>query len=502
MKIVFAAEKLPANGVLVVAVCEGPDWGTHSKALNKKSDGHLARLAEANRFKGKKNEILSLIAPTGLGYDRLILVGLGEERELTTQRLAEAGGSAFAALPITQIEEAMALVDIAKNSVVEAPVAAAYFAQGAKLRSYRFDKYLTRTPKDKKPAIKKITVHTGDEAKTKKTYTRLGAVADGVFYARNLVSEPGNVIYPESLAAACVKLKELGVTVNVLDVKQMKALGMGALLGVAQGSENPARLVTMQYKGTKSRIDAQPIAFIGKGVTFDTGGISLKPASNMEDMKYDMAGSAAVIGAIHALAARKARVHAVGIVGLVENMPSGAAQRPGDVVTSMSGQTIEVINTDAEGRLVLCDLLTYAQDKFKPKAMVNLATLTGAIVVALGSGEYAGLFSNNDELSTQLAAAGEAVKEKVWRFPMNDFYDSQLNSDIADMKNASNERVAGSIFGAQFLGRFVDKKVPWAHLDIAGMAWARKDYPLTPKGASAYGVRLLDQLVADYYESK
>lgn len=500
MKILFSDDKVPQSGVLVLAVCEGPEWGDAGKALNKKSDGHLAHLAEANRFKGKKGETLTLIAPTGLGLDRLVLAGLGEEKELNPQRIAEAGGAAYAVLPITQVEDVWAVADLPKNSVVEAPVAAAHFGQGLKLRSYRFDKYFTKTPKEKKPVIRKATILVSDDAKARKAYARLEAVAEGVFLTRNLVSEPANVIYPESLASACGKLKDLGVTVNVLDVKQMKALGMGSLLGVGQGSDNPPRLVTMHYKGTKSGKDNRPIAFVGKGVTFDTGGISLKPSSNMEDMKYDMAGAGAVIGAMHALAARKARVNAVGIVGLVENMPDGKAQRPGDVVTSMSGQTIEVINTDAEGRLVLCDLLTYAQEKFKPCAMVNLATLTGAIVMALGSGEYAGLFSNNDELSQQLSAAGEAVKEKLWRFPMNDFYDSQLNSDIADMKNSSNERVAGSIFGAQFLARFVDKKVPWAHLDIAGMAWARKDYPLCPKGASAYGVRLLDRLVADYYE--
>ena len=369
------------------------------------------------------------------------------------------------------------------------------------MRSYRFDKYFTKTPKDKLPTLRKMTVAVDDAKKAQRAFGRFDAVSKGVFLARNLVTEPANVIYPETLAAECVKLTELGVKVEVLGVKELTKLGMGSLLGVGQGSEKSSRVVVMHYKGNASAKDKRPVAFVGKGVTFDTGGISIKPAGGMEDMKYDMAGSAAVIGTICALAARKAKVNAVGVVGLVENMPSGNAQRPGDVVTSMSGQTIEVINTDAEGRLVLCDLLTYTQEKLKPRAMVNLATLTGAIVMALGN-EHAGLFSNNDDLSQQLLTAGLAVEEKLWRFPMTEAYDKQLNSDIADMKNASNERVPGSIFGAQFLARFVDKKVPWAHLDIAGMAWTRRDLPACPKGATAYGVRLLEKLVADNYEGK
>lgn len=511
MKISFACERVAATGSLILAVAEGPEWGNVAKGLNKKSDGHLHSLAERHHFNGKKGETLTLLSPSGFSLDRLVLVGLGALKEITPQRLAEAGGAAYAALPVSPLEEVQIVVDVKGQDGAEAAQASAEFAQGFLLRSYRFDKYFTKTPKDKKPTLRKVDVLVEDAAHARKAFAKLEAIAEGVFLTRNLVTEPANVLYPESLAAACGELKKLGVKVTVLDEKAMRALGMNSLLGVGQGSANPSRLVTMEYKGLgkaggkaggKNGKNKHPIAFIGKGVTFDTGGISIKPASGMEDMKYDMAGAGAVIGAMHALAARKAKVNAVGIVGLVENMPDGKAQRPGDVVTSMSGQTIEVINTDAEGRLVLCDLLTYAQEKFKPRAMVNLATLTGAIIMALGHGEYAGLFSNNDELCAQLSAAGEAVQEKLWRFPMNDVYDKQLNSDIADMKNASNERVPGSIFGAQFLNRFVDKKVPWAHLDIAGMAWAKKDFPLTPKGASAYGVRLLNQLVELFYEGK
>jgi leucyl aminopeptidase len=501
MKISFTDERLPNKACLILAVTEGPKWGKAAKALSKKTDGQLEALAETNRFTGKKGETLTLIAPAGLTTPRLVLVGLGDEKNLTEQSVEEAGGSAYTALPVSNLTDVAAVVDVGPAASLEPAVTAAHFAQGFVLRSYRFDKYFTARPDIKKPTLQNVTLQVEEKAKAQKAYNRLEAIAAGVFFARNLVSEPANVIYPQSLARECEKLKKFGVSVDVLDVKQMKTLGMGALLGVGQGSANPSRLISLTYRGNPKAKDKRPVAFIGKGVTFDTGGISLKPASGMEDMKYDMAGSAAVIGAVYALAAREAKVNVVGIIGAVENMPSGNAQRPGDVVTSMSGQTIEVINTDAEGRLVLCDLLTYTQKKFKPRAMVNLATLTGAIILALGN-EHAGLFSNNDEFSEQLTAAGLKVNEKLWRFPMNDVYDKQLNSDIADMKNASNERVAGSIFGAQFLARFVDKKVPWAHLDIAGMAWAKRDLALVPRGATAYGVRLLEKLVTDYYEGK
>lgn len=498
MKISFSQERIPANACLVLAVTEGPEWGAVGKSLNKKSDGHLTDLAKKHQFNGKKGETLTLLSPTGMSIDRLVLIGLGDEKDLSEQRIVEAGGTALASVPVTKLDEVYGAIDVGGKA---GPDAAAQFAQGFLLRSYRFDKYFTKTPKDKLPTLKKFTVLVDDAKKSQKAFARYDAVAKGVFLARNLVSEPANVIYPESYAAEVAKLKTLGVKVDVLGVKELTKLGMGSLLGVAQGSVKDARVVVMHYKGNPTAKDKRPVAFVGKGVTFDTGGISLKPAGGMEDMKYDMAGSAAVVGTITALATRKAKVNAVGVIGLVENMPGGNAQRPGDVVTSMSGQTIEVINTDAEGRLVLCDLLTYTQEKLKPRFMVNLATLTGAIVMALGN-EHAGLFSNNDELSQQLLAAGLSVEEKLWRFPMTDAYDRQLNSDIADMKNSSNERVPGSIYGAQFLARFVDKKVPWAHLDIAGMAWTKRDLPACPKGATAYGVRLLEKLVADNYEGK
>jgi len=375
---------------------------------------------------------------------------------------------------------------------------AAHLAQGARLRGYRFDKYRTREKPEQKPQLKRIAVMLDDPAAARRSYEPLEKLGDGVVTTRNLVSEPANVIYPETLAEEAKKLRDLGVEVEVLGEKQMKKLGMGALLGVGQGSVRESQLVTMRWNGAGDA-KQRPVAFVGKGVTFDSGGISIKPAQGMEDMKWDMAGSGVVIGLMHALAARKAKVNAVGVVGLVENMPSGSAQRPGDIVTSMSGQTIEVINTDAEGRLVLADALWYCQQTFKPQAIVDLATLTGAIIIALGT-HHAGLFSNNDTLAERLIAAGKATGELLWRMPLSEAYDKQINSEAADMKNIGG-RNGGSITAAQLLQRFV-KDVPWAHLDIAGVTWSDKDAPTVPKGATAFGVRLLERLVSEHYEER
>jgi leucyl aminopeptidase len=371
---------------------------------------------------------------------------------------------------------------------------------GAVLRSYRFDRYRTKEKPDEKPKLSKITVLTSETGKAKAAWEPLDATAKGVFITRDLVSEPPNVLDPPEMAERCRKLTELGLKVEILGPKEMGKLGFGALLGVSQGSIKEPRMVVMHWNGAGGNGRKQkdkPVVFVGKGVTFDTGGISIKPAGGMEDMKWDMAGAGTVIGLMAALAGRKAKVDAIGLVGLVENMPSGAAQRPGDVVTSYSGQTIEVINTDAEGRLVLADVLWYAQQKFDPKFMIDLATLTGAIIVGLGH-EYAGLFSNDDELSQKLTAAGQATGERVWRMPLDEAYDKQIRSEIADMKNVGG-RPGGSITAAQFVQRFVNGK-PWAHLDIAGTAWSTKDAAVIPKGATAFGVRLLDRLVADNYE--
>jgi leucyl aminopeptidase len=374
---------------------------------------------------------------------------------------------------------------------------AADLATGLKLRHYVFDRYKTKRKDDDKPADKKVSVAVADVAQARKAYAPCEAVSDGVVIARDLVNEPANVLYPAEFARRATSLRKLKVAVEVLDVAAMRKLGMHALLGVGQGSAHDSRLVVMRWNGGR-KTDA-PVAFVGKGVCFDTGGISIKPAGGMEDMKGDMAGAACVVGLMHALAARKARVNAVGVIGIVENAVDGNAQRPGDIVTSMSGQTIEVINTDAEGRLVLADALWYTAKRFKPKFMVNLATLTGAIIVALGH-ENAGLFSNDDKLSEQLTKSGLAVSEPVWRMPLSPDYDKLIDSKFADVKNTGSGRWAGAITAAQFLQRFVADKTPWAHLDIAGTGFDSRQSEINRSWGSGWGVRLLDRLVADHYE--
>ncbi|WP_440656386.1 leucyl aminopeptidase [Candidatus Pelagibacter sp. HIMB1509] len=367
-----------------------------------------------------------------------------------------------------------------------------YFLHGLRLKSYKFEKY--KTKKENKNIF--LTV-VGKNKLFLKNQIKFKAIEEGTFYTRDLVSEPGNVLHPDEYAKRLKTLSKIGLKVNVYDEKKLKKLGMNTLLGVGQGSIRGSYLVTMEWKGLKN--NSKPLAFVGKGVCFDTGGISLKPAKFMEDMTYDMAGSAVVVGLMKTLALRKAKVNAVGVVGLVENMPGGSAQRPGDIVKSYSGKTVEILNTDAEGRLVLADALTYTEEKFKPKFIVDLATLTGAIIVSLGS-EYAGLFSNDDNLSKQLIEAGEKVEEKVWRMPLNKNFDKLIDSKNADMQNINYVGGAGSTTAAQFLQRFILKKTPWAHLDIAGMAFSKYGGALNSGGATGYGVRLLNKLIEDKYE--
>ncbi len=368
------------------------------------------------------------------------------------------------------------------------------FIHGAKLKSYNFDVYKSNNKKNK---IVNLNIVGKQIAKSNTLRKKLDALLEGVFLTRDLVSEPGNILHPDEYAKRIMKLKKIGIKVTVYDNKKLKKLGCNALLGVGQGSVRGSYLVTMEWNGTKSK--SKPLAFVGKGVCFDTGGYSLKPARFMEDMTYDMAGSAAVVGLMKTLALRKAKVNAVGAVGLVENMVSGNAQRPGDIVKSYSGKTIEVLNTDAEGRLVLADALTFTEKKFKPKFMVDLATLTGAIIVSLGS-EYAGLFSNDDKLSKQLLEAGERVDEKLWRMPLHKNFDKLMDSKNADMQNINYVGGAGSTTAAQFLQRFIINKTPWAHLDIAGMAFSKYAGALNSSGATGYGVRLLNKFVEDNYE--
>ena len=367
-----------------------------------------------------------------------------------------------------------------------------YFLHGLKLKSYQFLKY--KTKKETRVILLNIF---GKNKPSTQNQLKFESLEEGTFYTRDLVSEPGNILHPDEYAKRISSLKKLGLKINIYDEKKLKQLGMNTLLGVGQGSIRGSYLVTMEWKGSKN--NSKPLAFVGKGVCFDTGGISLKPAKFMEDMTYDMAGSAVVVGLMKSLALRKAKVNAVGVVGLVENMPGGNAQRPGDIVKSYSGKTVEILNTDAEGRLVLADALTYTEEKFKPKFIIDLATLTGAIIVSLGS-EYAGLFSNDDNLSDQLINAGKKVEEKVWRMPLNKNYDKLIDSKNADMQNINYVGGAGSTTAAQFLQRFILNKTPWAHLDIAGMAFSKYGGALNSGGATGFGVRLLNQLIEDYYE--
>jgi leucyl aminopeptidase len=498
MKIAFAEPSLPKSGSLVVGVLDERKLTPAAQRIDKETGGMVMRALETSRFKGRKDDVLTIVAPSGVDLARVILIGLGKASALDATAWQHAGGKIVAQLNSVGETNAEIAIDGIDGAKIAPADAAAELAYGARLRSYRFDKYRTKEKADHKPTLKNLTIGVAEAGEAKKKFAALDKVADAVFFTRDIVSEPANIIYPETLAERAKELEELGVEVEVLGRKDMKKLGMGALLGVGQGSERPPRLLVMQWHGAPDAKDQRPLAFVGKGVTFDTGGISIKPAGGMEDMKWDMAGSGVVIGLMKALAGRKAKVNAVGIGGLVENMPGGNAQRPGDIVTSMSGQTIEVLNTDAEGRLVLADALWYCQDRFKPRFMIDLATLTGAIIIALGS-EYAGMYSSDDKLAKQLIAAGEAVGEKLWRMPLHDAYDKMMDSDAADVKNISGGRDAGSITAAQFLKRFTND-VPWAHLDIAGTTWSKKDAATVPKGATSFGVRLLDRLIADNYE--
>ena len=499
MKISFAAPAMPKSGTLVVGIAAGRKPTKAAEEVDKLCDGMLTRAIKASsKFNGKAEEVLSVVAPSGVPVDRIVLVGLGDLKALRATAMQRIGGVLTAHLNQVGATAAAIRFDGVHADKLTAGEAAAELALGARLRSYRFAKYRTKEKPEAKPTLTRLTVMTDAVSDAKGAFGVRDRIADGVFTTRDLVSEPANVLFPQSFAARCQKLAELGVEVEVLDEKKMRKLGMGALLAVGQGSTHESQLVVMQWNGAPKAKDKAPLAFVGKGITFDTGGISLKPGAGMWDMKWDMGGAGVVTGLMAALAGRKAKVNVVGVVALAENMPAGDAQRPGDIVTSMSGQTIEVLNTDAEGRLVLADALWYTQDRFKPTAMIDLATLTGAMMVALGT-HQAGVFANNDTLSKRLVAAGAAVGEKLWPMPVGDEYDREIDSDAADMKNIAGGRWGGAIIGAVFLQRFVNK-VPWAHLDIAGVTWSDKDKPTIPRGATAFGVRLLDRFVADHYE--
>ena len=480
MQIRFADTR-PAGDQAVVIPVAG-SGGSPLLAEFAGSDAALRR----QRFEGEAGSAAEHFADGR----RILAVGVGKDGN-GAEKL---GGTAVARLLVSG--ETEAVIDLS-GAGFDAD-SAARVALAAGLRSWRYDKYRTRLKDKQKPTLTAITI-VGAGAEAEKRWTeRYAALLDGAALTRELVTEPPNIIYPESFVERVREhFKGVDVTIKTLDGAEMTRLGMGALIGVAQGSVRDPRMLIIEWNGGTAA--DKPIVFVGKGVTFDTGGISIKPAANMEDMKWDMGGAGAVAGAMLAIAGRKAKANVVGICGLVENMPDGNAQRPGDVVTSMSGQTIEVINTDAEGRLVLCDCVTWVQKEYQPTAIVDLATLTGAILISLGH-EQAGIFSNDDKLAGQLIAAGEVSGDKLWRMPLGAAYDKLIDSPIADMKNVG-PREGGSITAAQFIQRFVDKGTPWAHLDIAGMAWSAKPGATWDKGATGYGVRVLDRFVRDNLES-
>jgi leucyl aminopeptidase len=496
MRIEFGVDRPAPGTALAVFAAKDGVLSAAAQAIDAASGGAISRALKATRFDGDVAALVEILAPAGTEVSRVLVVGTGKTGRADAMAFERIGGAIAARLLTTGETRVTVDFDGIGDIALKTQDAAAHLALGASLRAYRFDKYHTKTPEKQKPSLDTLAIAgvKGGDAR----WRRLAPLVDAVGFARDLVSEPGNVIYPESFVERCRSLAELGIRIEVLDESEMRAAGMGALLGVAQGSARPPRLLVMEWDGTGGKAKTGTV-LIGKGVTFDTGGISLKPGAGMEEMKWDMGGAGAVAGAMKALALRKAKARVVGICGLVENMPDGNAQRPGDVVTTMSGQTVEVINTDAEGRLVLCDAITWAQKRFDPEVVVDLATLTGAMIISLGH-EYAGIFSNSDELAKQLVSAGIATGDKLWRLPLGSAYDKLIESPIADMKNVG-PREAGSITAAQFLARFVNDGVKWAHLDVAGMVWAAKAGNTWDKGATGYGVRLLDRFIEDTLEA-
>ncbi len=509
LEIVFA--RLDAAHEATCAVLAGPDLALSPavQSLDGLSGGQLVKAAEAAEFKGKQKTAIEILAPQQLDMQRLLLVGTGKAAEQEESDWATIGGHALGQIAARKTLAASLVAEVARPGDTRPETIAANLAFGALLRHYAFRKYLTKKTGDdgngtdngeQKPAadrLSKLVVHCVDPEKAKAAFEAKRAVADGIYVARDLVNEPANVLGPVEFAERVKALEHTGLEVEILDDAALKALGMNTLLSVAQGSARPARVAIMQWHGAKSK-RAKPLAFVGKGVVFDTGGISIKPAAGMEDMKGDMGGAAAVVGLMVALAARKAPVNAIGAIGLVENMPSGTATRPGDIVVSLSGQTVENLNTDAEGRLVLADVLWYVQDRFKPRFVIDLATLTGAIMVALGK-SFAGLFANDDKLADQLIAASKATGEKVWRMPLDKSYDRMMDSKNADVKNMGG-RWGGACTAAAFLKRFIKADVAWAHLDIAGTAMDAPKSEINASWGSGWGVQLLDRFIAENYE--
>lgn len=496
----FSKSQTKQVDTIVIGVYEGGKLTDAAKELDKESKGLIkANLKEHQSFEGKVGETLALAMK--LRYSsRIRVIGLGKERDLNTLKAETIGGKLFDSLKSSSAEK----IDIYLDGISSiAEDIAAHIMLGFRLKSYHFTKYKSDANK-LAPKISKVNGVLSGHAKAKKLFTELNQVADGVFLARDLVNEPPNELHPESYAKLIQKeLKPLGVEVEVLTEKQMEKLGFKALLSVGQGSIRESRCVIMRWNGSGKKSTSKtrtPIALVGKGVTFDTGGISLKPGAEMDLMKMDMGGSAAVVGTMKAIAKRKAKADVVGIVGLVENMPSDRAYRPGDIIGSLAGKKIEVLNTDAEGRLVLADALTYVQQKYKPEVVIDLATLTGAIMVALGF-EYCGAFSNDDKLWDQLHEASKNTGEKFWRMPLDEAYKKEMVSEVADLRNlGSLGRYGGACSAAGFLEHFIENKTKWAHIDIAGTAWWKSDKPTTPKGGTGFPVRALNDLIKNHYE--
>jgi len=503
IEVSLGRDTLPEAGALILPIAPDGRPADAGRALAERAGDLLERAvrthatAEGGRL--RHGDIVDLLLPAGLGLDHLILVAVGKPEGVSRLELEELGGKLATRLTGLSLAQAC-LAPLDGLETGHPPMAATMaVALGAKLRSYRFDKY--RRPEedeDREPKLAGLEVLKSadwDDAEAKVALEALDIQAAAVARTRDLVSEPANTLDPESFAERCRELEALGIEVEILDQAALEEIGMGALLAVAQGSAKKPYVAIMRWQGAGN---APPLALVGKGVCFDSGGISIKPAAGMEEMKWDMGGAGIVVGAMHALAGRKAPVNVVGIIGLVENMPSGTATRPGDVVRTLSGQTVEVINTDAEGRLVLADLLWYTKERFQPRAMIDLATLTGAVIVALGH-ENAGFFTPDDELAAKLTQAGEKVGDTVWRLPLGKNYAKHIKSQIADIKNVGRGREAGATAGAVFLERFKGD-VPWAHLDVAGVVWSSRDLPLAAKGATGFGVRLLDELIRDGFE--
>ena len=498
VRVTFPKADTPAKGHVVVTTFDDTTLGTNAKKIDKSVDGLISSALKKDKtFKGKNGQTLSLYAPEKSKIDRITVVGLGKAGDFDALKAEEAGGKLFAAIGSAGVKEVLLFTE--KSKALKNELMAAHLANGFKLRSYNFDRYKSKDKKDKSPKLAAIKVVSAHPANSKSVFETLDPATEGAFWARDLVNTAPNDLYPESYAKQIRDtLKPLGVDVEILTEKKLEQMGAGAIMAVGKGSERQPRMVIMRWNGGTKKDDT--IGLVGKGVTFDTGGISIKPGAGMDEMKMDMGGSAAVVGTIKALAARKAKVNVVGIVGLAENMPSSNAYRPGDIVTSLSGKTIEVLNTDAEGRLVLADCLTHLQQKFKPSVIIDLATLTGAMMVALAH-EYCGTFANDDKLWGQLEKASAGTGEKLWRMPLDEVWKKEMESNVADVQNLGKSgRWGGACTAAGFLEHFIENDTPWAHMDIAGTAWRKADKPTVPKYGSGFGVRVLDDWIKNTYE--